>query len=143
VAVPAPVPGLVLHYGYLWHDQRRSGLEEGTKDRPCVVVSVSKEADDESIVTLAPLTHRRPRYDGEGVEVPPATKRRLGLDDAQSWIMSSEVNRFCWPGYDLRAIPGRPAGEFAYGMIPPGLLKQVAACIQQAAKRGSILATAR
>ena len=33
-----------------------------------------------------------------------ATKRRLGLDDARSWIMVTEGNRFAWPGPDLRPI---------------------------------------
>jgi hypothetical protein len=34
--------------------------------------------------------------------IPAATKRRLGLDDARSWIIVTESNRFIWPGRDLR-----------------------------------------
>jgi hypothetical protein len=35
------------------------------------------------------------------------TKRRLGLDAEQSWIMITEANGFVWPGPDLRPVPGR------------------------------------
>ena len=32
------------------------------------------------------------------MEIPLATKARLGLDDARSWIVLNEANRFIWPG---------------------------------------------
>ncbi len=81
--VPDPVPGLVLHYAYLWHDQHRRGLEEGSKYRPCVVVSAAVQEDD-TVVTVVPMTHSPPRVAGEAVEIPQTTKRRLGLDDRRS-----------------------------------------------------------
>jgi hypothetical protein len=36
--LPAPQRGLVISYAYLWHHEHRAGLEEGRKDRPCVIV---------------------------------------------------------------------------------------------------------
>ena len=44
----------------------------------------------------------RPPHDPEAaVEIPLATKMRLGLDDDRSWIILTEANRFTWPGPDL------------------------------------------
>ena len=34
-------------------------------------------------------------------------------------LVVSEVNRFYWPGVDLRAVPGKSCYE--YGVLPPGL----------------------
>jgi hypothetical protein len=123
VTLPAPFPGLVLHYSYLWHDQHRKGWEEGTKDRPCVVVLAVAREDGDTVVTVAPVTHTPPRMAGEAVEIPAATKGRLGLDDGRSWIVVTEVNRFRWPGHDLRPVPG--SDTYDYGVLPPGLFRQV------------------
>ena len=122
--LPDPVPGLVISYAYLWRDQRDQGREEGVKDRPCVVVLAVLQREGERIVTVAPITHTPPRQPGEAVEVPAATKRRLGLDDARSWIVATEVNRFPWPGPDLRPIPGK-RGVFAYGTLPRQLMLEL------------------
>ena len=51
-------------------------------------------------------------------------KQHLGLDDDRSWVILNEVNQFNWPGYDLRAIPGKQ-GEMAYGFLPPRLFDQI------------------
>lgn len=122
--LPDPVPGLVVSYAYLWRDQQDQGHEEGVKDRPCVVVLAVNQEDGERVVTVAPITHAPPRYPKDAVELPTATKRRLGLDDARSWIVATEMNRFLWPGPDLRPIPRRP-GVFAYGSLPRQLMLQL------------------
>jgi hypothetical protein len=125
VPLPDPVPGPVLHYSYLWHDQHRRGMEEGVKDRPCVVVLAVEEEGCDTIVTVAPITHTPPRLPFEAVELPPTTKRRLGLDDRGSWVVTTELNRFPWPGPDLRPLPGFTDHRYAYGVLPPGLFRQV------------------
>ncbi len=109
MALPAPERGLVIAYAYLWHSEHRQGREEGVKDRPCVIILAAEIAEGRCIVTVAPITHTEPADPVAAVEIPLATKRRLGLDDARSWIMVSEGNRFAWPGPDLR--PAR-AGHF-------------------------------
>ncbi|MBY0460634.1 MAG: type II toxin-antitoxin system PemK/MazF family toxin [Gemmataceae bacterium] len=119
--LPEPIPGLVLHFAYLWHDQHRRGQEEGTKNRPCVVLTVT----DDRTVTVAPVTHTPPALAREGVEVPAATKRRLGLDAGRSWVVLTEVNRFRWPGHDLRPLPRGARGDYAYGVLPPNLFRQI------------------
>jgi hypothetical protein len=69
-----------------------------------------------------PITHTRPHDIDEAVEIPLAVKRRMGLDDARSWVVVNEFNRFLWPGPDLR-----PAnrGRFDYGPLPPGLYRAI------------------
>jgi hypothetical protein len=125
VPLPDPFPGLVLNYSYLWHDQHRKGMEEGVKDRPCVVVlSVARE-HGETVVTVAPVTHIAPRFPGEAIEIPAVTKARLGLDHQRSWVVIGEVNRFLWPGHDLRPISGSGRALYDYGVLPPRLFRQI------------------
>ena len=122
MALPTPERGLVISYSYLWHSEHERGREEGIKNRPCVVILAVEESDGDCMVTVAPVTHAAPSAPEAGVEIPLATKRRLGLDDARSWVMVSEGNRFVWPGPDLRPVaPDR----FDYGFLPPGLFQQV------------------
>ena len=87
-----------------------------------VVLTVRARSDD-LIVTVAPITHRPPRAASRAVELPVATRRRLGLDAARSWIVTDDLNR-AGEISGLRPIPGRPAG-FAYGLIPAALYEQV------------------
>jgi hypothetical protein len=124
VSLPDPVPGLVISYAYLWRDQQGQGREEGVKDRPCVVVVAVRQEEGERVVTVAPITHTPPRHPKDAIELPSATKRRLGLDGERSWIVATELNRFLWPGPDLRPVPGKQ-GVFAYGGLPKQLTVQL------------------
>ena len=119
--LPDPVPGLVISYAYLWRDQQNQGREEGVKDRPGVIVMAVRQEQDERIVTVAPITHTPPRHPKDAIELPAAVKRRLGLDDERSWVVVTELNRFLWPGPDLRPVSGKP-GQFAYGLLPEKLI---------------------
>lgn len=120
--LPKPEPGLVISYAYLWHDEARRGLDEGLKDRPCAIVLVAEREDDgETVVTVVPVTHTPPQRPEEAVEIPAPTKSRLGLDDQRSWIVVTEINRFVWPGPDLRPVPRSSPRRFAYGFLPPKL----------------------
>jgi hypothetical protein len=89
VPLPVPEPGLVVSYSYLWHSEYEQ--EEGLKDRPCAIILVAEDAAGETLVTVAPITHSAPASDA--VEIPLAVKRRLGVDEARSWMVVSEVNR--------------------------------------------------
>ena len=117
MTLPVPTPGLVISYSYLWHDQHRAGAEEGRKTRPCAIVVAMADEDGDTRVYVAPITHSQPR-DPHAVELPAAAKRRLGLDDAPSWIVTSELNRFIWPGYDLQPISRAEPDTFAWGFLP-------------------------
>jgi hypothetical protein len=120
MALPEPLPGLVISYSYLWHDQHRAGVEEGRKARPCAIVVATTDGDGDTKVYVAPVTHSRPD-DPLAVELSPAVKRRLGLDNAPSWIVTSELNRFIWPGYDLRPIARDTPDVFSWGFLPVGI----------------------
>ncbi len=123
MAIPAPEPGLVINYAYLWHHEHRAGQEEGRKDRPSVIVlCVAGGENEPTVVTVLPITHARPTAAGEGVELPQPVKRHLGLDDDPSWVLVSEGNEFEWPGYDLRK---RRGGSYAYGFLPPRLFDRI------------------
>ncbi|MBY6241227.1 growth inhibitor PemK [Methylosinus sp. Sm6] len=122
--IPTPEPGLVISYSYLWRDEHDAGLEEGSKDRPCVIVlAVERAPDGAFLVTVLPITHSEPREPHSAVEIPLAVKRHLGLDDSRSWIVVSEGNEFLWPGYDLRKRPR--TDRYDYGFLPPRLFDRV------------------
>ena len=119
--LPKPVPGLVIRYSFLWSHEAKAGSEDGSKDRPCAVLLATTTKGGDEIVTVLPVTHTPPADERLAVEIPTRTKARLGLDDARSWIVLSEANRFQWPGPDLRPVPGDADANVAYGLLPAGL----------------------
>jgi len=125
LALPDPVPGLVIRYSYLWAEEYGRGQEEGTKDRPCAVVLVTTDVAGERRVTVLPITHASPSNPSLAVEIPAATKRRLGLDDERSWVLLTEANRFIWPGPDLRPTSPGDMASIAYGSLPFALFEQI------------------
>lgn len=116
---PVPQPGLVVRYAYLWHREAVAGREEGVKDRPCAIVVATPDEDGETRVTVVPVTHSPPGADTEAIELPQTVKARLGLDGERSWVVLDEVNRFRWPGPDLRMVGGRDPATSAYSFLPP------------------------
>jgi hypothetical protein len=36
-----------------------------------------------------------------------------------------ELNRFAWPGPDVRRVPDGDDGTIAYGMLPPGFFAEL------------------
>jgi hypothetical protein len=87
-----------------------------------IVLCVDEPEAGTAVVTVLPITHTSPTKE-EGVEIPPAVKRHLGLDDQSSWVVVSEGNEFVWPGYDLRK---RRKGGYTYGFLPPRLFDRIA-----------------
>lgn len=126
MALPEPLPGLVIRYSYLWHREFLEGREEGEKDRPCAIIAAMRSDETgERRVLVLPVTHLPPDRSSRSVEIPQAVKQRLGLDDARSWVVLSEWNEFVWPGPDLRRLPGHDNASVAYGMLPPGLFAAI------------------
>lgn len=91
MTLPRPEPGLVIRYSYLWLSEHREGREEGIKDRPCAVVLALVNADGDTRVTVLPITHSPPADASIAIEVPPDTKKRLGLDTDRSWIEGANL----------------------------------------------------
>ena len=122
---PAPQPGLVIRYSYLWKREALTGQEEGAKDRPCaVVLAVRDEAGRMQIYAL-PITHSPPTDGADAIEIPAMVKARLGLDGARSWVVVSEANVFAWPGPDLRFLPEKGPESSVYGFLPPRLFRVI------------------
>ena len=137
---PAAKPGLVIRYSFLWSHEKDAGAEEGSKDRPCaMVVAAPRRENGDITVIVAPITHAPPADQSDSLEIPTQICRLLGLDGQRHWLRLDELNRFAWPGYDLRTIPGRP-GEYAYGMLPQPLFEQLRTAIldRQKAKAPNI-----
>jgi hypothetical protein len=55
-------------------------------------------------------------------------KRKLGLDDLPSWIITTELNIFTWPGFDIRPI-NKSKSEYVYGYLPIDVFEKVKASI--------------
>jgi len=134
VALPAPKPGLVVRYDYLWTREAAVGRDQG-KDRPACLVAASDPATTPRFVVLLPITHTAPTGDTVGIEIPPRVRQALGLDDAPSWVIVSEHNVDAWPNAGLAPLPGRP-GVFSYGFVPPGLFAQIKARFLELSERG-------
>jgi hypothetical protein len=135
-----PEIGLVIRHAYLWRDEARRGRQEGTKDRPCVIIHTRRNEHGETEVFIAPITHSAPRQLERAITLPPATKARLGLDEQDSWMITTEVNRFIWPGPDLRPLPD---GRVAYGFLPARMARDVIRQVQSNARDRSLRVVVR
>lgn len=120
--LPTPFPGLVLRYAYLWQAAAATGIK---KDCPCLVLAVSEQQRGSLAVTVAPMQLFAPRDPAQAVMLPNGTHARLALEGAQSWVMTTEVNRFIWPGPDLRAVPNMEPPSVSYGVLPPRLFDRI------------------
>lgn len=121
---PEPSPGLVIRYDFLWSHEQAAGKQEGTKDRPCVVVAaIIRKDNGETDVLLVPVTHSAPAQGRSAIAVPGNVNRHLGLDDAQSYVVTDEANTVSWN--DPGIIPARPGTAWAYGRIPKALFEQI------------------
>ena len=138
MVLPEPRPGLVIRYGYLWRDEANRGREEASKDRPCVVVLAVQRRGGAIVVTVAPVTHTPPPEGGGAVEIPAGTKRRLGLDEHRSWVVTRDLNEFVRPGPDLRPVPRRRPTTFAYGLLPSDLYNAVRGRVLEHVRAGTV-----
>lgn len=138
MSLPAPRPGLVISYAYLWHWEHERGAEEGIKDRPCAIVAARQIIADRDMVTVVPVTHSPPADPADAIEMPAALKAHLGLDDQPSWIVITETNDFLWPGPDLRPVPGAAPPRFADGMLPPRFFAHLRGKILQAHRQRQV-----
>ena len=121
----------MIRYGFLWSHEQDGGADEAAKDRPCaIIVATRRSVTGETIVVVAPITHTQPIDAADSLEITAAIARKLGLDGGFHWLRLDELNRFAWPGYDLRPVPGKP-GSYDYGMLPSHLFEQLRQAILQ------------
>lgn len=121
---PEPEVGMVIKYDFLWSHESKRGQEDGSKDRPCVVVTaVTRDDDGIHEVMVAPITHSPPEGDSKPVEVPHRVAKHLGLDDDRMYVVTHEGNSLDWddPGF----VPAIPKKEWIYGRVPMALYDQI------------------
>ena len=87
------------------------------------------------------MTHSEPEHVAAGIELPLKVKRQLGLDRSRSWIITTELNRFIWPGPDVRIAPGKESP--LYDAIPELLFEKLRASIASHAGLGRLKVTKR
>ncbi|TCQ27600.1 hypothetical protein [Rhizobium sp. PP-CC-3G-465] len=143
--LPAPAPGLVVRYAFLWKEDHDKGRYEAAKDRPCAIVLAANVRETAEIqVVVVPITHSAPGPDeiSTSLEMPQAVARTLGLDDGRHWVRLTQLNRFIWPGYDLRPrldIPER----VDYGFVPQAFFERIKSAILAENKRKKLSFTPR
>lgn len=121
---PEPSPGLVIRYDFLWSREQAAGKQEGAKERPCVIVAaIIRKDNGETDVLLVPVTHSAPTQAGSAITLPGNVSRHLGLDDAQSYIVTDEANTVSWN--DPGIVPAHPGKAWAYGRVPKALFEQI------------------
>ena len=142
---PAPVPGLVIRYAFLWKEDHDRGRYEASKDRPCAIVLSARRKDSEAIqVVVAPITHAEPKPDdaSTSLEMPAAVARELGLDGNRHWVRLTQLNRFVWPGFDLRPRPDDPS-RIDYGLLPEAFFEKIRAAILAEDRKRKLAVTSR
>ena len=113
---PDPEVGQIVKFDYLWRAERLQGRVDGAKDRPCAVVLARRQQDDGSfIVLLAPITHSAPEASTVSIAIPSQSSKATGLDNAQSWLILSEVNLVPWS--DAGIVPAHKS-QWLYGYLP-------------------------
>jgi hypothetical protein len=142
--LPAPQPGLVISYSYLWSDEAEQGRVEGGKNRPCAIVIVvaAPESSARRQVAVVPITRSPPRDPDVAVEIPLRVKGHLGLDAARSWVILDELNVFTWPGFDLRPIR-RGERRVDYGLLPPKFFDRLIEKFTRLVEAGGVERTTR
>ena len=80
---------------------------------------------------------------GHRGEPPAETRRRPGFQDAPCRVVLTEVNRFVWPGPDLRPVETAAGPSWSYGLLPARLFLRlrdevVARARARAARRAAV-----
>ena len=92
-------------------------------------------------IMVAPITHSAPDPVADAMELPKNVKRDLGLDRERSWIVLTELNRFLWPGPDIRPVGGDGGPRF--GAVPDWLFVRMRDAIVAGNKSGRLRVTRR
>lgn len=133
-----PRPGWVVRYEYDWGEAHSGETGASIKERPAVIILSVARTEGITLVRVVPITHRMPDESERAVELPLATKQRLGLDAERSWIVLDHANEFAWPGPDLRPVPGRTPPTIYYGPLPPALFAGVKQALLRLLKAGRV-----
>lgn len=138
-----PQPTDVISYVYLWAREAVAGRDEGSKERPVVVVLAARKRSHGTELLVVPVTTRPPRRGDAAIEMPDRVRQHLGLGADRCWIICDELNRFTWPGPDIRPVRGKAEVSPFFGKVPGRLLEQIRVVLTEAAQAGRLRATKR
>ena len=123
--------------------EQAEGHEEAPKDRPCAVVLVTRAEGDVETVFVLPITSQPPAVAEDAEPLSEATRRRLGLQAEPCWVVLTEVNRFIWPGPDVRPVV-QPSGSFCtYGLLPAQQFRRIRDAVLRRARNRTLRAVSR
>jgi hypothetical protein len=134
MAFDPPRPGQVILYPYLWWNEQSRGLEEGRKNRPVAVVYAGDKEGNGRVYVL-PISSSPPREGENAIEIPTAVAQHLRLDAPRSWIKTSELNHFEWPGPDLS---GQSTADISRGFLPYKMTSRLREMIRERVREKSI-----
>ena len=117
-------PFRLIGCAYLWCHEDAAGREEGTKDCPAAIVALLRGDDGRAEIVVFPITSSPPPDATAGLELPAATRDRLGPQDGPCCAIVTEVNIFVWLGPDLRR-PENANHGFVYGSLPHALMPRI------------------
>lgn len=90
-----PARGLIVELPYIWKREKEKDpdIDEGVKDRPCIVVAV-----DANGVAVLPVSTQPPVKSERdfSVEIKGKDAKELGLKDP-SYVVATEANIIDWP----------------------------------------------
>lgn len=137
------VPGRVVRFRYLWRREAAQGHEIGAKVRPCIVfLTEPTDVPGQVRARVVPISHSAPTNPGDAFQLPPDTRRRLGLDEGDAWVSVVEFNRFVYPG-GFEDLPPTPDGRASYGPLPQRQFARLFNTLRENARRGDLSLTDR
>lgn len=108
-----------------------------------MVVLATRKQEHGTEIVVAPVTTKPPRQGTAAVEMPERVRRHLGLGNERCSIVVDEVNRFTWPGPDIRAVRRQGEPSPFYGKIPAKLFEQVREAMERVVKATRLQITKR
>lgn len=134
MALPKPVPGLVIGYEFLFREDEEAGLENASRPHPCAIILVTKEGPNQR-VSLVAISHSPPSLNEAGhyMKLTPGECRHMGLDSGDHWINLRDINSFDWPGYDLKPIA--PNKTYVFGRMSKGAFSSLVSALKECAGR--------
>ena len=134
-----PEPADVLSYSYLWSHEAAGGGERAKgSSRVVVVLCIERQAGNLILVSVG--HHTAPEMLPSRSKIHLDVKKQLGLDRERSWVMLNELNRFIWPGPDIRPILG---GAPLYDALPDWLFERVRQGVLDHNAAGKLKVTSR
>lgn len=108
-----------------------------------MVVISRRTVGDQTELMVVPVTTQPPRNAADAFEIPARVKKHLGLDAERCWIMVTELNRFVWPGPDVRPVARSGGLTPLLGFLPEQVFRPVLDAVIARSEAGRLKMTKR